>query len=82
MSEYTVYTKDGCGSCVNAKNLLNSKKLTFTEHKMGGIIDKNTIQQKVMEAGSNILIRTIPQIFHGNDYIGGFAELQHYLTHD
>ena len=80
MSEYIVYTKDGCGFCTHVKNLLNSKKLTFIEHKIGVAISKDTIQQKVMEAGSSVIVRSVPQIFHGNNYIGGFSELRRYLS--
>lgn len=79
MSEYTMYTKDGCTYCNAAKSLLQSKGLTFEELKIPNQVTKDQVQMKVTESGSNVVIRTVPQIFHGDKYIGGFNELQRYL---
>ncbi len=79
MSEYTLYTKDGCSYCMHAKSLLKSKGLTFQEFNIPRQVSKDAVQMKVTEAGSNVVIRTVPQIFHGDTYVGGFTELQKYL---
>jgi len=80
MSEYTLYTKDGCGYCVHAKNLLKSKGFTYQEINIPRQASRDDVQLKVTEAGSNVAVRSVPQIFHGDDYIGGFTELQKYLA--
>lgn len=75
-----MYTKDGCTYCNAAKTLLKAKGFTFEELKIPNQVTKDQVQMKVTESGSNTVIRTVPQIFHGDKYIGGFQELQRYLT--
>lgn len=70
-----VYSKDGCSYCVRAKQLLNNKKISFTEFKLGEDgVDRAYIQNK---AGKPV--STVPQIFIDGNHIGGYTELEKYL---
>lgn len=69
-----VYSKDGCPFCTKAKELLKSRGLAFTEHKVGGEITKELIQER---AGTPV--RTVPQIFIDDKHIGGYTELVAHL---
>lgn len=66
---YTVYSKDGCPYCARAKELLDIlgedyevKDLTIEENR-------NEMLERVPG------VKTIPQIFKDDQYIGGYAEL-------
>jgi len=70
MKAVTVYTTDYCGFCVAAKNLLKSKDIPFQEIDVTK--DPALRQDLVKRSGQ----RTVPQIFIGDESIGGFTELK------
>lgn len=65
-----VYTKDYCGFCTAAKNLLRERGIPFQEIKLDAS-DDATWKALVAKSG----MRTVPQIFHGESLIGGFDQL-------
>lgn len=72
----TVYSKNNCPFCVQAKNLLALKNIPFEEIKVDEVPEA---RQFVMEAGH----RTVPQIYHNGKLFveGGFQGLSK-LTDD
>lgn len=75
---YTVYSKPSCTWCDQAKALLTSKGLPFQEM----ILDQGQPKLpgksycSVAELQSRVPgVRTVPQIFHGDQHIGGFEQL-------
>ena len=75
MARFTVFGREGCGFCVQAKRVLEAKELPFRYidiHKEG--ITKEDLEKTVGKP-----VRTVPQIFHGEEYIGGYTELAAYL---
>ena len=71
MKKVVIYTGQRCVHCDWAKELLNKKKVDFTEHN----IAKNTSKMEEMLNKSNGM-RTVPQIFIGDKHVGGNDELQ------
>tara|TARA_B100002003_G_C13989477_1_gene478178 strand:- start:14 stop:283 length:270 start_codon:yes stop_codon:yes gene_type:complete len=71
MKKIVIYTGDLCIHCDWAKDLLNRKKIEFTEYNVA----KDSSKREEMFKKSNGA-RTIPQIFIGEHYVGGNAELQ------
>jgi|SaaInlV_125m_DNA_1040241.scaffolds.fasta_scaffold350733_1 glutaredoxin 3 len=69
-----IYSKDGCGFCVAAKNLLDQKGISYVEYNISTQPDKRT---ELLEAASreNVVPRTVPQIWLNNKYIGGYDKL-------
>jgi len=69
-----IYSKDGCGFCVAAKNLLDQKGISYVEYNISTQPDKKT---ELLEAASreNVVPRTVPQIWLNNKYIGGYDKL-------
>ena len=65
----TVYTKDYCPYCVKAKTLLSSLGATFEEVDITNSPD--TIMELVKKSG----MRTVPQIFVGNECLGGYDSI-------
>ena len=66
-----VYTTPICPYCNNAKQLLASKGVTYEEigmHDMSGD-ERRALMQKTNN------YRTVPQIFVGDTFVGGFDEL-------
>jgi glutaredoxin len=65
----TVYSKNNCPFCVQAKQLLESKGVNYTEVN----IEQDTdARQMLVDQG----LRSVPQIFHGYEIIpGGFQGL-------
>lgn len=71
---YTIYTKDGCAQCDQAKSLLAQKGIPFQAMKLGKDITREELLAKIPSA------RTMPQIMRGEQLIGGFMELRNALA--
>ena len=66
MSNITVYHKDYCPYCKAAKSLLTAKGLPFKEIEVTD--NAKEFANMVKRSGR----RTVPQIFIGDEHIGGF----------
>ena len=71
MKEVVIYTGDLCIHCDWARELLNRKKIKFTEYNVA----QDTSKREEMFSKSNGA-KTVPQIFIGEHHIGGNIELQ------
>ena len=71
MKQVLMYTGDYCPHCEAAKALLESKNVKIEEIDVWKDESKRAEMQK-RTGGA----KTIPQIFIGDHYIGGNAELQ------
>ncbi len=69
-----VWSKYNCPYCDQAKALLKSKGIEFEERKIGDGYTKEDLLEAVPTA------RTVPQIFLGEELVGGFTELRAKLT--
>lgn len=66
----TIWSKDNCQYCVQAKQLLAIKGVEYEEKKIGAGYTKEDLLEEVPTA------RTLPQIFLDGNLIGGFTELR------
>ena len=73
MKNITVYSKDYCPYCKSAKALLESKGFAYTE------IDVGHHPHKLGEMITRSQRRTVPQIFIGDEHIGGSTDLISYF---
>ena len=71
MKEVVIYTGDLCIHCDWARELLNRKKIKFTEYNVA----QDTSKKEEMFSKSNGA-KTVPQIFIGEHHVGGNIELQ------
>lgn len=69
MKRVTIYTKSRCPYCVKAKALLAKKEIPFVEVSIEG----NPDEAEALFARSGF--RTVPQIFIGDECIGGCDSL-------
>jgi glutaredoxin len=69
----TVWSKNACPFCVQAKALLESQGIEFEERN----VSKDWTREQLLEAVPTA--RTLPQIFLDDNYIGGFTELRKHL---
>ena len=70
MSAVTIYTRAFCPFCTRAVALLNEKGADFEEIDAG--MDPDKKQEMVQRANGG---RTFPQIFIGEEHVGGCDEL-------
>ena len=71
MKKVIIYTGPMCNFCSAAKHLLNKKKVSYTEFDIAiDPLKREEMQKKTNGA------RTIPQIFMGETYVGGYNELK------
>ena len=75
---YKIYATPGCGFCLQAKRLLESKELPY-EYNL--VSDLDSQEQAHLQDIAGIPFRTVPQIFQVNEedqlnYVGGFTELK------
>jgi glutaredoxin 3 len=66
----TIYTKSGCPNCVTAKNLLQSLSIEYKE------IDIETGERFANFVANYPEARQMPQIFIGDQRVGGLSGLQ------
>ena len=71
MQKVVIYTGDLCIHCDWAIDLLNKKKIKFTEYNVA----KDSSKREEMFKKSNGA-KTIPQIFIDGYHVGGNTELQ------
>ena len=71
MQKVVIYTGDLCVHCDWAIDLLNRKKIKFTEYNVA----KDSSKREEMFKKSNGA-KIVPQIFIGEHHVGGNAELQ------
>jgi glutaredoxin 3 len=71
MQKVVIYSGPMCNYCSAAKHLLSKKKVNYTEINVATDPQKmHEMQEKTKGA------RTIPQIFIGETYVGGYNELK------
>ena len=69
MSKIIVYTANLCGYCVMAKRLLDTKGVAYTEINVDA---EPGLREALMQKSKR---RTVPQIYIGEQHIGGFDDL-------
>lgn len=70
MTKIEIYSTAVCPSCVQAKQLLARKGMTYEEYAVDQ--DQALFEQMMIRANGR---RTVPQIFINNEHIGGFDDL-------
>lgn len=70
-----VWSKENCPYCVQAKQLLDSKGISYEERNISG---DSWTKEQLLEAVPTA--RTLPQIFLDGEYVGGFTELRNKLN--
>ena len=68
MSKITVYTTVPCGYCVRVKALLDARGLEYEEINLSR--DADGRMQLLQRTG----MMTFPQVFVGEELVGGFTE--------
>ena len=74
MTAITIYTKDYCPYCKAAKSTLEHKGWEYEE------IDVADNEGALAEMLQRSQRRTVPQIFFGDTHIGGYDDLEQYLS--
>ena len=72
-----VWSKDQCGYCVMAKNLLRNKGVEFEERN---ISQGSWTREQLLAAVPHA--RTLPQVFINDQLIGGYDQLKKHLDTD
>lgn len=71
MASVTLYTKPTCPYCVAAKQLLDNKGIDYTDIVYTSLSDTERAELSEKTNG----YRTVPQIFIGEKFIGGFDQI-------
>jgi glutaredoxin 3 len=70
MAKVEIYTRDWCGYCARAKNLLSGRGVEFTEYPIDG--DAEAQAAMIARAAGRT---SVPQIFIDDRHIGGCDDL-------
>jgi glutaredoxin 3 len=70
MMKIDIYTSNACPYCVRAKNLLKNRGVSYRELVVDG--NPELVAESVRRSDG---MRTVPQIFIENYYVGGYDEL-------
>lgn len=68
-TQVTIYSTRFCPYCVAAKQLLNSKDISFEDIPVDGDAQ---LRRKMTELSGQ---RTVPQIWIGETHVGGYTDL-------
>ena len=71
MKKVVIYTGDLCIHCDWAIDLFNKKKIEFTEYDVARDVTK---REEMLKKSNGA--KTVPQIFIGEQHVGGNVELQ------
>ena len=71
MKKILIYSSLICPYCIATKKIFENQKLKYTEV----LIDNNHIEKEKMIRLSGGRV-TVPQIFFGDDHIGGYDDLK------
>ncbi|WP_339046037.1 glutaredoxin domain-containing protein [Candidatus Mesenet endosymbiont of Agriotes lineatus] len=69
-----IYTWEKCGWCKKAKDLLNKKGIEYEEREITNENNYNEISEYLNAQGISKV--TVPQIFIGDEHIGGYSDLE------
>lgn len=69
MRDVRIYTTNYCSYCKRAKELLDTEKISYEEIDVTG---DDALRQELVEKYQWM---TVPAIFIGDDFIGGFDDL-------
>lgn len=72
---YTIYSTESCSYCKAAKQLLDARSLEYNELILGRDWTVEDLHKILPDA------KTVPQVFDGQNYIGGFVDLAEHLEH-
>lgn len=75
MDRVTIFGRSSCGFCVRAKELCEIKEIPF---RYIDIIEEN-ISKVDLEKTIGKPVETVPQIFVGQEHIGGFDQFSRYV---
>lgn len=81
-----MYTKTNCPYCTQAKALLKSKNIEYTEYMISPGFNEDKLGPNQLYATREQLLerapsaRTVPQIWLDGEYIGGYVELEKYFS--
>jgi glutaredoxin 3 len=64
----TIYGKDNCHWCKEAKSLAERHSLKYEYKNIGTVENRNEMFELVPDA------KTVPQVFWNNRYVGGYNE--------
>lgn len=70
-----IYSTPSCGQCVVAKNLMKSNNIEYTEHIIGQTATKDDVEDRC-----DCTVKSVPQIFINDEYVGSLKELQSYIS--
>lgn len=72
MKKITIFGRPGCGFCSRAKQLCEIKEFNFNYVDIWA----EKISQADLQKTVGKPVTTVPQIFHGQNHIGGFSEFE------
>ena len=70
----TIYGKTNCSFCTKAKELVESRRYKYEYKDV-----QNTDLLNELKERAPVEVKTVPQIFIGSTYIGGYNQLTTYL---
>jgi glutaredoxin 1 len=79
MEYFIIYGKANCTFCRVAKQLLDDKKLPYDMLLLHTDYTVKQLVERIQENSPDAEVTSVPQIFHGTEYIGGAKELAKYV---
>ena len=79
-TKWTVYGEDNSKFCLSAKNVLENFNETYTYHNVNHYGGKKVIVDTLKQHSPITTNNALPIIYSGTSFIGGYTNLQEYLS--
>ena len=79
--KFKIYSKDGCEYCILAKAILKNDNYDFETIMLNDRKDRENLYRKIDDE-EDILVNMMPQIYYGDEYIGGYDKLEEFIRKD
>ena len=76
--KFIIYSKDNCPFCEYAKKIISNMDVDFEIKLLNDKKDGIKLYQRI-DLEEDVLVETMPQIYYGSEYVGGFTEFDKFI---
>ena len=76
--KFIIYSKDNCPFCEYAKKIISNMDVDFEIKLLNDKKDRIKLYQRI-DLEEDVLVETMPQIYYGSEYVGGFTEFDKFI---
>ena len=76
--KFIIYSKDNCPFCEYSKKIISKMDVDYEIKLLNDKKDRIKLYQRI-DLEEDVLVETMPQIYYGSEYVGGFTEFDKFI---